>query len=402
MNLTSEERAMLSGEFGSGVKRAMEIVVALGNVYGAKELVPVKSVQVSGVSYKNIGDAGLEFLKEWAEKGARVRVPTTLNPAGMDLKSWREMGIPEDFALKQMELLEAFREMGVALTCSCTPYLIGNVPGLGEHIAWSESSAVCFANSILGARTNREGGPSALAAAIIGRTVKYGLHLDENRKASYVVEVRSRVKSEADFGALGYIVGNLLKNEVPYLRLATEGLGERKNLIALGAAMAASGAVALYHIEGVTPEAKWGDVIAKDAKTIAIDGLEDGYKALNSPIESIEFVCIGCPHASLTEIEEVALWLEGRRVKAKLWVTTSRRTKEEAEELGLVEKIKASGGEVWADTCPIVAPIEEMGFRSMATNSAKMALYASSYCGLEVRFGTLEMCLDAAVKGRWY
>jgi hypothetical protein len=232
--------------------------------------------------------------------------------------------------------------------------------------------------------------------------VKYGLHLDENRKARYVVEVRSRVKSEADFGALGYIVGNLLENEVPYLRLATEGLGEGKKLIALGAAMAASGAVALYHIEGVTPEAKWCDVIAKDAKTIAIESLEDGYKALNSPIESIEFVCIGCPHSSLTEIEEVALWLEGRRVKAKLWVTTSRRTKEEAEELGLVEKIKASGGEVWADTCPIVAPIEEMGFRSMATNSAKMALYASSYCGLEVRFGTLEMCLDAAVKGRWY
>jgi len=402
MNLTSEERAMLSGEFGSGVKRAMEIVVALGNVYRAKELIPVKSVQVSGVSYKNIGDAGLEFLKEWAEKGARVRVPTTLNPAGMDLKSWKEMGIPEDFASKQMEVLEAFRAMGVALTCSCTPYLIGNVPGIGEHVAWSESSAVSFANSILGARTNREGGPSALAAAITGRTMRYGLHLDENRKARYVVEVRCAVKSEADFGALGYIVGNLLENEVPYLRLATEGLGEGKKLIALGAAMAASGAVALYHIEGVTPEAKWCDVIAKDAKTIAIESLEDGYKALNSPIESIEFVCIGCPHSSLTEIEEVALWLEGRRVKAKLWVTTSRRTKEEAEELGLVEKIKASGGEVWADTCPIVAPIEEMGFRSMATNSAKMALYASSYCGLEVRFGTLEMCLDAAVKGRWY
>ena len=399
MYLTPEEKAMLAGDFGPGVKRAMEIIVALGKIYGAQELVPVQSVQVAGVSYKNLGDAGLEFLHEWAGQGARVRVPTTLNPAGMDLIHWRELGISEDFARKQMAVIEAFKAMGIVPSCSCTPYLTGNLPAFGQHIAWSESSAVSFANSVLGARTNREGGPSALAAAVTGRTARYGLHLDENRRATHILEVRCSVMSEADFGALGYLVGRRVKNGVPYF----EGLGDRGQgiLKALGAAMAASGAVALYHVEGVTPEARAGDVVATEMETIVIDSLDEGYAALNSPIDQIDLVSIGCPHASLVEIEEVARWLEGKRVKAKLWITTARETRERAQEKGLVEWIEAAGGRVVADTCLVVAPIEELGLRSMATNSAKAAFYAPTHSGLEVRFGRLEQCLEAAVTGRW-
>jgi len=352
MRLTPEEKAMLAGDFGPGVKRAMEIVVALGKIYGARELVPIASAQVAGVSYKNLGDAGLEFLRQWAREGARVRVPTTLNPAGMDLTRWRELGIPEDFARRQMEVIRAFEAMGVTTTCTCTPYLVGNTPGPGEHIAWSESSAVSFANSVLGARTNREGGPGALAAAIVGRTAKYGLHLDENRVANYVVDVRCPLRDEADFGALGYMVGRRVKNAVPYFR----GVGgERTRLRALGAAMAASGAVALYHVEGVTPEART-EIISPDAETIVVESLSEGYAALNSPVERIDLVSIGCPHASLAEIEEVARWLEGKRVKAALWITTARRTRELAEERGFVEAIEAAGGRVLADTCLVVAP----------------------------------------------
>lgn len=433
MHLTSEEKAMLAGDFGPGVKRAMEIIVALGKIYGARELVPVQSVQVAGVSFKNLGDAGLEFLHEWAGQGARVRVPTTLNPAGMDLSHWRELGISEEFARKQMAVIEAFQAMGIVPSCSCTPYLTGNRPTCGQHIAWSESSAVSFANSVLGARTNREGGPSALAAAITGRTARYGLHLDENRRATHVIEVRCPVTSEADVGALGYLVGKQVKNGVPYFR----GLGDMEQgmLKALGAAMAASGAVALYHVEGMTPVSirsatqprvsmrsatqprvsvrsatqpkggGAGEVVTAEAEIVVIDSLDEGYAALNtlrsSTRDEIDLVSIGCPHASLAEIEEVVRWLEGKRVKAKLWITTAREIKERAQEEGLVERIEAAGGRVVADTCLVVAPIEELGLRSMATNSAKAAFYAPTHSRLAVRFGRLEQCLEAAVTGRW-
>ena len=165
--------------------------------------------------------------------------------------------------------------------------------------------------------------------------------------------------------------------------------------------MAASGAVALYHVEGVTPEARAGDVVTAEAQTVVIDSLAEGYAALNAPIDEIDLVSIGCPHASLTEIEEVARWLTGKQVKTKLWITTARETKRRAQEKGLVERIEASGGRVVADTCLVVAPIEELGLRSMATNSAKAAFYAPTHSGLMVRFGRLEQCLEAAVTGKW-
>ncbi len=174
MRLSTEEQGMLAGEMGPGVQKAIEIVVALGKIYGADELAPVESVQVAGVSYKNLGPAGLDFLREWAEQGGKVRVPTFLNPAGMDLRRWRELNFAEDFARPQLQVVEAFATMGIKPTCTCTPYFIGQVPAMGAHLAWAESSAVSFANSALGARTNREGGPSALAAAISGRVARYG------------------------------------------------------------------------------------------------------------------------------------------------------------------------------------------------------------------------------------
>ena len=170
MRLTSEENEMLAGAKGRAVQKAMQILAALGNIYGARRMIPVSSVQIAGVSYDNLGEAGLQFLAEMANGGRRVCVPSTLNPAGMDIENWAALGIQPEFAEKQMLVLEAFSRMGVTTTCTCTPYLIGNLPRYGDHLAWSESSAVCYANSIIGARTNREGGPSALAAALTGRT----------------------------------------------------------------------------------------------------------------------------------------------------------------------------------------------------------------------------------------
>jgi predicted aconitase len=411
LQLTAEEKAMLAGEAGPGVQKAMEIIVALGQIYGAVDLVPVASVQVSGVSYKNLGDAGLEFLEEWAAQGARAQVPATLNPAGMDLAAWRELGFADRFAFRQQAVIDAYTSLGIKPTCTCTPYLVGLVPKLGQHVAWAESSAVSYANSVLGARTNREGGPSALAAAITGRTARYGLHLDENRQATAVVDVHCPVASEADLGALGYLVGQQVRNGVPYFRFGDRGIvttekwesAEPGNweLKTLGAAMAASGAVALYHIDGVTPEALSGDAVAPVAEALAVDDLSPGYAALNSPVEEVDLVSLGCPHASLAEIEQIASYLDGRRVKVTLWITTARVTQAAAEAAGLVARIEAAGGRVVPDTCMVVAPVAELGFRTLATNSAKMAFYTPSHSGLCVRFGPMAQCLEAAVTGRW-
>jgi len=391
---------MLAGEQGEGVRKAAEIVVALGRIYGADRLVPVSSVQVAGVSYRNLGPAGLQFLAEWAAQGARVRVPATLNPAGIDLEAWRELGFSREFAQRQAAVIDAYRELGIRRTCTCTPYLVGNVPQRGDHVAWAESSAVSYANSVLGARTNREGGPSALAAAIIGRTAAYGLHLDENRRAALRVEARCPIRAQSDYGALGYLVGKAARNRVPYF-IGLDAGGSVTGLKALGAAMAASGAVALYHVAGVTPEADVPGVLLDDAETLIVDDLAPAHAALGSAVSQIDLVWFGCPHADLAEISEIVALLGGRQVRAALWITTARETREAAESAGLVEAVEACGGRVIADMCVVIAPMHELNYRTLATPSGKGAAYVPSHAGLQVRYGSVEQCVAAAVSGIW-
>jgi hypothetical protein len=341
----------------------------------------------------------LEFLRDWADQGARARVPTTLNPAGIDLEAWRELGFSEDFARRQNLVVEAYRRLGAYPTCTCTPYLVGNQPRLGEHVAWAESSAVSYANSVLGARTNREGGPSAMAAAITGRTAAYGFHLDEARRASLKVDLRCPVDTLADVGALGYLVGKEAQHRVPYF----QGLGPRTaaELKALGAAMAASGAVALYHVAGVTPEADLPSIMRPDHETFVVDDLAPAYAALNADARQIDLVWFGCPHADLEEIRRVARLLEGRQVRAALWITTARGTRKRAHQEGLVGTVEAAGGHVVADMCVVVAPMHELDYRTLATPSAKGATYLPSHAGLVVRYGSVERCVEAALTGLW-
>ncbi len=399
MKLTKEEQDMLDGKLGEGIQKAMEILVALGEIYGARDMVPITSSQVSGVSYKNLGDAGLEFLQDWAAKGARVIVPTTLNPAGADIENWKALGISEEFAKKQKEVVDAYVSMGITPSCTCAPYMIGNAPKYGDHIAWSESSAVSYENSVMGARTNREGGPSALAAAIAGCTPRYGLHLDANRKASLVVNVECELKDHADYGALGYIIGKRAGTKVPYFYLEKNKKVLSDQLRTLGATMAAAGSVALYHVDGVTPEAKRYNMVLSYAERITVKDLKEGYDALDSDAKDIDYVAIGCPHASLDELREIAALLKGKKVKSAVWITTARKIKDNAGPL--VEEIEKSGALVVADTCMIVAPIEELGYKTMATNAGKAACYAPSHCKLSTRYGPLKKCIDAAVSGRW-
>lgn len=384
MYLSREQERMLEGEEGEVVERMFRLLVRLGDLYGADRMIPVSSCQVSGVSYKSVGDPGLEFLEDLAGKGARVRVRTTLNPAGLDLEMWREMGFPEEFAEKQLRILEAFRKLGAELTATCTPYLAGVVPSRGEHLAWSESSAVAFSNSVLGARTNREGGPSALAAAICGLTPRYGLHLEENRRPTLVVEVEEELRGPSAFGALGYWVGREMGGGVPYFRgIRRAGADELK---ALGAAMAASGAVALFHVEGITPEADPEGIGGLERVRVGREEVRESYELLTTG-EEPELVVLGCPHASLQEIQRACSLLKGG-TRRPVWICTSRRVKEEAGRLR--RKVEEAGGRLVADTCAVVSPLERLGFGTVGVDSAKAAHYLPSLCGVKVVFSPPE------------
>ena len=387
MHLTKEEEKILDGEKGEVMERLFRLLVRLGDIYGADKMIPVGSVQVAGVSYKSIGDPGTEFLEDLASKSAKVKVLTYLNPAGMDLENWEKLGFPRDFAKNQLRIMNAFKSMGIVVTSTCTPYLAGNLPRFREHIAWSESSAVSFSNSVIGARTNREGGPSALAAAICGVTSNYGLHLWEKRQPTIKIKVDADLNFNSDFGALGYYVGKQVKNKIPYFTGIKDANTDQ--LKALGAAMAASGAVALYHVEGLTPEA---DLVKKDGlETISVGKPEirETYDKLNTGKEP-DIVIFGCPHASLREISALADRLDGKHLKRPVWICTSRMVKEAAERMGYNEIIAKAGGSIVADTCMVVSPIEKMGYKTTGVNSGKAANYLPGFCKQEVCFANID------------
>jgi predicted aconitase len=375
MHLTSEENEMLAGGQGRAVQKAMQILVALGNIYGAKRMIPVSSVQIAGVSYDNLGEAGLQFLSEMADGGGRARVLTTLNPAGMDIENWPALGIPSDFAEKQMKVLDAFSRMGVTTTCTCTPYLIANLPKLGEALAWSESSAVCYANSVIGAHTNREGGPSALAAALTGRTPEYGLHLPENRRPVLSFVMNGSLSDNSDFGAMGKVIGEKIEasKAIPYIQGVASATIE--NLKSFCASLATYGGAALFHMPGITPEASQF-APPDEAITITQADLQAAAASLNDATESqVDFVSLGCPHLSIDEIVRIAHLLEGGKVKVEFWITTARPIKRIADQLGYTRIIETAGARFAADTCCVVAPIQGR-FSAMATDSAKACYYA--------------------------
>jgi predicted aconitase len=388
--LTAQEKEMLSGKEGRAVQKSMEILTALGEIFGAEKLVPVNSVQIAGVSYHNLGDAGLEFLEDLAKDG-KVRIKTMLNPAGMDLENWKGIGIPEDFAAKQIKVIDAFRKLGVTISCTCTPYLIGYNPQKGEHIAWSESSAVCFSNSVLGARTNKEGGPSALAAAITGRTPFYGLHLDANRAPKITVDVQAKIKGEHEFGALALAIGKQTKEKIPFIRgIRKASIEELKSF---SASFPTYSGAAMFHMEGITPDRASAP---PERIVIAQKDVEDAIKFLNDESE-VDFVSVGCPHCSMNEMERIASLLKGRKVSKETWITTSRQVKAEADKKGWTKTIEASGAKIVCDTCLAVAPLKGR-FKAIATNSAKGCYYGRGSNGFKTRFMSLEECLKEATR----
>jgi len=379
-------------------KKALEILLALAEIYEAEKFIEIDSVQISGVSYKNIGDAGLEFLRNLSKEDAKVVVKeATLNPCGIDLELWKSLGIPEKFAKKQIEILNCFKRMGIKATCSCVPYLIGNKPKKFQSIAWSESSAVCFANSVLAARTNRESGISALCSGLTGITPLYGYHLEVNRMPTHLIKVECPLKGVSDFSALGYFIAKKISRGVPYFSgIKASNFDELK---ALSAALATSGSVAMFHVHDLTPEAKTRELRDHCKKTLKVKSLRKAYKELNSRVKRIDLVAIGCPHLSINEIKEISLLLKGEKLETRLWLFTSRKIKERAGKY--IRVIEKSGAKVLADTCIVVMPIEYLNIKTIATNSGKAAFYLPSYAKVKVRFGSLESCINAAINGIW-
>lgn len=395
MKLTATQKQMLEGKEGNAVSKSMEILTALGEIYGAEKLIPVSSVQIAGVSYHNLGDAGLDYLAELASDG-RVRVLTTLNPAGMDLLEWQKLGISEDFALKQLKVIDAFKKMGVIPSCTCTPYLIGNLPHLGEHIAWSESSAVTFANSVIGAKTNREGGPSALASAITGLTPEYGMHLEENRRAQVEVKVEAKITEVPEFGALGCAIGKKIGNKIPLITGVKKATLEQ--LKSFSASIATYGGTAIFHMKKITPN----ETRQPPTKTtITTEEISNALKFLqDEESDDVDFVSLGCPHASISEIKRIASMLEGKKVKTEFWICTARQTKRLADEIGYTKIIEDAGAKVAADTCMAVAPLKGR-FKVLATDSAKACYYGRGSNNFKTKIGSMEQCVNAAVTGKW-
>ena len=383
MDLTREEQAILDGESGEGAQKAMELVVALGKIYKAEGLVDITSAHLSGASYKTIGDGGLRYLEDMVKGGAKVKVPSTLNPIGMDRARWSEMHITDKFAEKQLRIVELYGSMGIRTTCSCTPYTGANVPKLNDHVAWAESSALSFVNSMIGARTNREGGPGALAAAILGKTANYGLHLKENRRPTVIIDADIG-DSLFEHSLLGQAVGMAISNGIPYYKGIRPGIEEGKTM---AAAMAAAGAVAMFHVENVTPEYKDFDI--SDLETIHIGKreLKDAYEKLNTT-EDIQLISLGCPHLTEKEIHEIAMMLKGKnkRGDTEIWFCTSEAVRSKcADDVKILEGF----GPVLADTCMVVAPIEG-AFSRTGTNSCKAGNYLPTLCSQKV------MCKDIA------
>ena len=408
MHLSKEEESIYNGAQGPTLQKMMEILVALGDIYEAKQLIPIRSAQIAGVSYKTMGDAGLEWI---ADLQGTAKVPAVLNPAGMDREAFADMGVDAAFARKQEQLLRAYERLGIKPECTCTPYYLER-PRFGDHLAWSESSAVCYANSVLGARTNREGGPSALAAALLGKTPDYGLHITENRYPTVTVKVKEPLRG-AEYGALGFAAGAQVGDGIPIFSLKSRP--SEDELKHLGAALAAAGAVALFHVLDVTPEQY---ILPPERMEIGRQELEseddwqvptrfflprdrievdvDAVKSLAHQRAEPDLIALGCPHASKEELDEIVRLLRGRRVRVETWVCTGRSLGQRHPDV--IAALRRSGVKVLYDTCMVVSPAAGR-FKRMMVDSGKALKYVPSMCGADAALATTEECIEAACRG---
>jgi predicted aconitase len=382
---------MLSGEKGEAIAKCIKLIVKVGELYGADNLIPIKSAQIAGVSYLTVGESIFSFLEIFSKENIKVKVPSWLNPSGMDKIKWQDMGISNEFAEKQNRIIKYYLDMGIQPTLTCTPYLIGHEPSFGEHLSWSESSAVSMANGYYGARTNREGAPLALASAVVGLTANYGLHKDENRVPKILVDVQTTINHFSDYSALGYWYGSRYKGFIPYFKGIKKSSIDQVKMLA--AAMAASGSVAHFHIENQTPESK---IINLQSIEEEIQFSEEEKKSVYSIFdqvkEDVDLVAIGCPHASIDDLKKIHSLVQNKTLKQNVsfWIFSSRKISQNIESKDLITKLENKGIKVFTDTCMVVSPIVREKYENIITNSTKAAFYLTREGKNKVSLQSLE------------
>ena len=409
MNLTEEEQRILDGAFGEPQRIALKVLVKLGEAYGADRLVEIASAHVVGSSYQIAGEAGIEIYSQLVEQGARVKVRTTSDPGSIDFARWKEFKTPAGYADRQKKISELLNRMGVIPTWTCTPYTTFNVPRFGEDLGWSESSAVVFVNSVIGARTNRLAAYVDVCAALTGRVPRFGLHLPEGRRGEVIFELTPDLSANfADhyFPALGYRVGQVTGDRIPVI------LGVRRatfdQLKAFGAASAASGSVALYHMVGITPEARsleeaLGGGQPSERHVVGTREIQETMAQMSTGQDGpVDVVGVGCPHASIDQMRRYATLLEGKRVHrgVELWICANTVVEEMARRMGYLKTIEEAGAKLMVGTCHNDCPLGAWGFRRLVTDSGKFAYYTPTTVGTECIFASTEDCFKAAITGR--
>ncbi len=405
--LTDAERAAAGADAPAGLAMAMRLVADSAALLGAPRLIPVASAHIDGALYH--GDSGTLFAEKLVEGGARVAVPATLNVGALDLIRAKNVRLAEPQRGMALRLMRAYEAMGCKPTWTCAPYQAGHRPGVGQDVAWGESNAVAFCNSALGARTNRYGDFLDIACAIAGRAPDYGLHRPENRVATLLVDasgLSARLRNEDAFWpVLGAWLGRAAGGAIAAID-GLAGHADEDRLKALGAAAASTGAVALFHVIGVTPEAPDRATVfagAAPRETIVLDAA--AIRAARAGLstaegEAIDAAAIGSPHLSAQEFAALEAALAGRRVAIPFYACTGRHVLKGLEASGARARLEAQGVTIVADTCVVVTPILERSSGVLITNSGKFASYAPGTTGYAAQFGSLGDCVESAVAGR--
>ncbi|QEN85546.1 DUF521 domain-containing protein [Labrys sp. KNU-23] len=402
LDLTEADHAMLDGRDGPAAQQAMRIICAMAAQQGAQGLVDVTQGHIDGCIYAS--PANLTFAEKMAEMGARVRVPTTMNAISVDHANWREQGVPPAFGAPAACLADAYVRMGCRPTFTCSPYLLDSAPHAGENIAWAESNAVIFANTVLGARTAKHPDFLDLCIAVTGRAPLSGVYLDQHRRARRIIDVELPDQVDDAFWPLiGYLAGRAAPERIPLLRGLAKAGPSRDDLKALCAAFGTTSAAPMLHVEGVTPEADGAVADDADNAVITRADMAAAWQRLNEGPELVELVAIGSPHASLDECRGLAEALAGRRCLADVAVivTAGQQVIREAEGDGTLARLQESGVQVLPDLCwcSISEPVFPMRTRAVMTNSGKYAHYGPGLSGRAVRLGSLADCVTAALTG---
>lgn len=403
LDLTDADRRMLDGSEGKAVQLAMQVIRAMAVVQGADGLTDVTRAHIDGCIYAS--PAYLRFAEVMTEMGARVRVPTTMNAISVDHSNWREQGVAPGFGLPASRLADLYVGMGAEPSFTCAPYLLNAAPQKGEAVAWAESNAVIYANSVLGARTVKHADFMDLCIALTGRAARSGVYVGENRTARRVILVDlPEGYDDALWPMLGYLAGRLSPDRIPLICGLEDSAPSSDDLKALCAAFGTTSAAPMLHVSGITPEAATCRAPGADVVRATCDDLAQVWNQLNSGPESVDLVAFGSPHFSLSECRRLAALLDGveRPPAIKAIVTLSRDTLTAARKEGTLSRLTAAGIDVVSDLCwcSISEPVFPPETRVLMTNSGKYAHYAPGLSGREVRFGSLRDCVAALQSGR--